>query len=29
MGDADYIFAFQQVVMPVAYEFNPDLIMSE
>ena len=28
MGDADYMFAFQQVVMPVAHEFNPDLVMS-
>ncbi|KAL9606962.1 MAG: hypothetical protein Q9167_008075, partial [Letrouitia subvulpina] len=29
MGDADYLYAFQQVVMPVAYEFNPDLVISE
>ena len=29
MGDADYIFAFQQVVMPIAFEFNPDLVMSK
>ncbi|KAL8834659.1 MAG: hypothetical protein Q9170_003661 [Blastenia crenularia] len=27
MGDADYIYAFQQVVMPVAYDFNPDLVI--
>jgi histone deacetylase 6 len=27
MGDADYIFAFQQVVMPIAIEFDPDLVM--
>ncbi|KAL9039008.1 MAG: hypothetical protein Q9214_005052, partial [Letrouitia sp. 1 TL-2023] len=27
MGDADYLYAFQQVVMPVAYEFNPDLVI--
>ena len=29
MGDADYIYAFQQLVMPVAFEFNPDLVMSK
>ena len=27
MGDADYIYAFQQVVMPVATEFDPDLVI--
>ncbi|CAL5871501.1 uncharacterized protein PFLUO_LOCUS5754 [Penicillium psychrofluorescens] len=27
MGDGDYMFAFQQVVMPIAEEFNPDLII--
>ncbi|KAF1990579.1 hypothetical protein K402DRAFT_417366 [Aulographum hederae CBS 113979] len=27
MGDADYLYAFQQVVMPVAMEFNPDLVI--
>ena len=27
MGDADYIYAFQQIVMPVATEFNPDLVI--
>ena len=27
MGDADYIFAFQHVVMPVAYNFDPDLVI--
>jgi histone deacetylase 6 len=27
MGDADYIYAFQQVVMPIATEFNPDLVI--
>ncbi|KAH8925681.1 Arginase/deacetylase [Atractiella rhizophila] len=26
-GDADYIYAFQQVVMPIAYEFNPDFVI--
>lgn len=29
MGDADYLFAFQHVVLPVAYAFNPDLVISE
>nr|5IKK_A Chain A, Histone deacetylase clr3 [Schizosaccharomyces pombe 972h-] len=27
MGDGDYIYAFQRVVMPVAYEFDPDLVI--
>jgi histone deacetylase 6 len=27
MGDGDYLFAFQQVVMPIASEFNPDLVI--
>ncbi|KAI4251036.1 MAG: hypothetical protein LQ352_005097 [Teloschistes flavicans] len=27
MGDADYLYAFQQVVMPVAYSFDPDLVI--
>ena len=27
MGDADYMFAFQHVVMPVASEFDPDLVI--
>jgi histone deacetylase 6 len=27
MGDGDYIFAFQQVVMPIAYEFDPHLVI--
>lgn len=29
MGDADYLYAFQQVVMPVAYSFDPDLVISK
>ena len=29
MGDADYLYAFQQVVMPIAQEFDPDLVMSK
>lgn len=27
MTDADYIYAFQQVVMPIAYEFKPDFVI--
>ncbi|KAI5476584.1 hypothetical protein MNV49_007471 [Pseudohyphozyma bogoriensis] len=27
MTDADYIYAFQQVVMPIAYEFDPDFVI--
>ncbi|KJX97491.1 histone deacetylase like protein [Zymoseptoria brevis] len=27
MGDADYVYAFQQIVMPIAIEFNPDLVI--
>jgi histone deacetylase 6 len=27
--DADYMYAFQQVVMPIAYEFNPDFVFSK
>ncbi|XP_029038711.1 histone deacetylase 6 isoform X3 [Osmia bicornis bicornis] len=27
MGDAEYIAAFQQAVMPIAYQFNPELIL--
>ena len=27
MGDADYLYAFQQLVMPVAIEFQPDLVI--
>ena len=29
MGDAEYMLAFQHIVMPVAYEFDPDLVISE
>lgn len=29
MGDGDYMYAFQEVVMPIAYEFDPDLVISE
>lgn len=27
MGDGDYLSAFCQVVLPVAYEFDPDLVL--
>jgi histone deacetylase 6 len=27
MGDGDYMYAFQQVVMPIACEFDPDFII--
>ncbi|XP_046578359.1 LOW QUALITY PROTEIN: histone deacetylase 6-like [Haliotis rubra] len=27
MGDSEYISAFQQIIMPVAYEFAPDLVL--
>ncbi|ORY22508.1 hypothetical protein BCR39DRAFT_551487 [Naematelia encephala] len=26
-GDGDYIYAFQKIVMPIAYEFDPDLVI--
>jgi len=29
MGDADYIHAFQKIVMPIAMEFAPELVISE
>jgi len=27
MTDADYIYAFQKVVMPIAYQFDPELVI--
>ncbi|KAF1926568.1 putative histone deacetylase [Didymella exigua CBS 183.55] len=27
MGDAEYLYAFQEVVMPIAGEFDPDLVI--
>jgi len=27
MGDGDYIYAFQSVVMPIAIEFDPDFVI--
>lgn len=29
MGDAEYIYAFQKVIMPIALEFAPELVLSE
>lgn len=29
MGDADYMHAFQDVVMPISREFDPDLVISK
>ena len=29
MGDGDYMYAFQEVVMPIAQEFDPDLVISK
>ena len=28
MGDGDYMYAFQKVIMPIALEFDPDLVIS-
>jgi hypothetical protein len=28
MGDADYLYAFQKLVMPIAYEYAPELVIS-
>ena len=28
MGDAEYIYAFQKIVMPIAMEFAPELVIS-
>lgn len=27
MGDPEYVAAFQQVVLPIAYQFNPELVL--
>jgi hypothetical protein len=29
MADADYIYAFQKIVMPIAMEFAPELVISK
>jgi histone deacetylase 6 len=28
-GDGDYMYAFQQIVMPVAHEFDPDFVIGK
>jgi hypothetical protein len=28
MGDADYLHAFQKIVMPIGVEFAPDIVIS-
>jgi histone deacetylase 6 len=27
MGDTEYLLAFQSIIMPIAYEFNPELVL--
>lgn len=27
-GDEDYIYAFHKLIMPMAYEFDPDVVIS-
>lgn len=29
MGDADYLLAFQKIIMPIAMEFAPELVISK
>lgn len=29
MGNAEYMYAFQKVIMPIAWEFDPDLVISK
>lgn len=29
MGDAEYLWAFQKIVMPIAMEFAPDLVIGK
>jgi histone deacetylase 6 len=29
MTDADYVAAFQKIVMPIAYEFRPDFVLGK
>jgi histone deacetylase 6 len=29
MTDADYLYAFIQIVLPIAYEFAPELVISK
>lgn len=27
MGDAEYIYAFHKIIMPIVYEFAPDFVL--
>jgi acetoin utilization deacetylase AcuC-like enzyme len=27
MGDTEYLAAFQQIIMPIAYQYNPQLVL--
>jgi len=27
MGDADYLYVFNNVLMPIAHEFDPDIVI--
>lgn len=27
MGDAEYLAAFKQIILPIAYQFNPQLVL--
>ena len=29
MGDADYLYVFHNIVMPIAMEFSPELVLGE
>lgn len=29
MGDAEYLYAFQRIIMPIAIEFAPELVISK
>jgi len=29
MGDADYLYVFHNIVMPIAMEFSPELVFGE
>ena len=29
MGDADYLYAFEKIVMPIAYEWAPEMVISK
>lgn len=27
MSDPEYVAAFQQIILPIAYQFNPELVL--